>query len=80
MALYEAEQSKPMADRYIHEISSCDGINIIVTLIPALAERLHFAKATQHDNTYKRAHGEWKEWEATIWDEQLDKRTNWSFE
>ena len=35
---------------------------MIITMIPYLAERIHTANATLHDNTYKRVYGVWKEW------------------
>jgi hypothetical protein len=61
--------------RYIHEISSRDHIDIVITMLPKLAHLIHNAKATLHDNTYKRTHGTWKEWEVVVWDDRLNMRT-----
>jgi len=58
--------------RYIHHIMSYDGIKIIVTMVPGLAQLFHSVKATQHDNTYKRHKGEFHEWEVTIWNNRLN--------
>ena len=39
-----------------------------------LAERIHSARETFHDFTYKRVQGSWKEWEVVIWDEAINRR------
>ncbi|KAE9386168.1 hypothetical protein BT96DRAFT_949317 [Gymnopus androsaceus JB14] len=60
---------KPGA-RYIQKIlsTSSDTGNIIVLMLPGLAELLHEAQTTLHDNTYKGVSGDWKEWEVVVWD------------
>ncbi|KAI0356054.1 hypothetical protein OH77DRAFT_1538515 [Trametes cingulata] len=69
------EQNRPLKDRYIHAFDVKDGVPVIVTLLPELAKRIHDAKATLHDNTYKRVAGkDWKEWEVVIWLEDIDMR------
>ena len=45
---------------------------MIITMLPSLADRIHTADASLHDNTYKRLFGEWKEWEVVIWDKRLN--------
>lgn len=70
------DENQPPSKRYIHEISSKDGINMIITMLPGLAQRVHFANATLHDNTYKRVFGDWKEWEVVIWDQRLNMRSS----
>ncbi|KAF8186408.1 hypothetical protein BJ912DRAFT_819653, partial [Pholiota molesta] len=64
----------PESKRYIHEILTRDGIDLVITMIPGLALRVHDAEYTLHDNTYKRVLGEWKEWEVVIWDGKLNIR------
>ncbi|KAJ3491080.1 hypothetical protein NLJ89_g11374 [Agrocybe chaxingu] len=70
----EDDSKLPLAKRYIHEISSQDGTDLIITMLAGLVERVHDADATLHDNTYKRVHGDWKEWEVVIWDKKLNMR------
>ncbi|KIJ41523.1 hypothetical protein M422DRAFT_255431 [Sphaerobolus stellatus SS14] len=59
-------------DRYIHAIlsePSDDGasqINMIVTMVPGLAQYTHKAQTMLHDNTYKRVHGKFNEWEVEL--------------
>ncbi|KAJ7288735.1 hypothetical protein C8J57DRAFT_1642908 [Mycena rebaudengoi] len=45
------------------KVTSENGQEIVITMLPYLAERIHHAKASLHDNTYTRVHGPWKEWE-----------------
>ena len=47
---------------------------MVITMLPALAERIHLANMTLHDNTYKHVFGDWKEWEVVIWDGRLNQR------
>ncbi|PPQ70451.1 hypothetical protein CVT24_013272 [Panaeolus cyanescens] len=68
------DEKKTKEQQYIHSISTHDGVHIIITMVPYLASRIHDAYATQHDNTYKRCYGEWKEWEVVIWDRRLNMR------
>ncbi|TFK92534.1 hypothetical protein K466DRAFT_595192 [Polyporus arcularius HHB13444] len=69
------EQKKPVQDRYIHDFSVADGRPVIVTFIPSLVERIHTAKATLHDCTYKRVAGsDIIEWETVIWLDDIDMR------
>lgn len=65
-------QQHPLEKQYIHEVQSRDGVNMVVTMLPSLADRVHAADASLHDNTYKRLFGEWKEWEVVIWDKRLN--------
>ena len=58
----------PPEKQYIHEVQSRDGVDMIITMLPFLANRIHDADAPLHDNTYKRVFGNWKEWEVVIWD------------
>ncbi|KAF9552496.1 hypothetical protein CPC08DRAFT_728578 [Agrocybe pediades] len=71
--LKQKDDELPLKDRYIHSIS-VDGFNMIVTMVPGLADRIHLATSTLHDNTYKRVYGDWKEWEVVIWDYALNMR------
>ncbi|KAJ2919368.1 hypothetical protein MD484_g1015, partial [Candolleomyces efflorescens] len=59
---------------YIHEVVRTAEIQLVVTLIPELAARIHDADYTTHDCTYKRVWNDWKEWEVVIWDKRLSKR------
>lgn len=61
-------------DQYIHYSAIENGIPLVVTFRVGLARRIHDAKETFHDFTYKRVHGAWKEWEIVIWDESTDRR------
>jgi len=53
-------------DQYIHEVRTIDGINIVCTMLLYLANLVHATNALLADNTYKRVHGSWKEWEIVI--------------
>ncbi|KII84398.1 hypothetical protein PLICRDRAFT_179640 [Plicaturopsis crispa FD-325 SS-3] len=66
-------ESLPKEDLYIHKVD-VDHTTVVVTMLPALAARIHSAKYSLHDNTYKRLHGDWKEWEVVIWDDRLNMR------
>lgn len=74
IAKQQATLSAPLEEHYIHEVHTYGDVNLIVTFVPELAARLHDALETFHDNTYKRVHGDWKEWEATLWDRKLNMR------
>ena len=67
-------QNLPAEARYIHEVSSREGVDLIITMLPFLAAHIHSARATLHDTTYKRVFGKWKEWEVVVWDSQLNMR------
>ncbi|KAL1943444.1 hypothetical protein VTO73DRAFT_4519 [Trametes versicolor] len=72
---YIDEETKPADERYMQVFDVKDGVPVNVTLLPELAKRIHTAKATLHDNTYKRVAGkDWKEWEVVIWLEDIDMR------
>ncbi|KAF9472149.1 hypothetical protein BDN70DRAFT_938396 [Pholiota conissans] len=64
----------PTTKRYIQQVLTQEGIDMVITTIPGLAVRVHDAEYTLHDNTYKRVMGEWKEWEVVIWDSKLNLR------
>ncbi|KAJ7912720.1 hypothetical protein B0H13DRAFT_1488514, partial [Mycena leptocephala] len=68
------QETLPADKRYIQSLTSENGIEVILTMLPFLAGRLHAAKASLHDNTYARVHGQWKEWEVVIWDDKVDFR------
>ncbi|KAJ7033971.1 hypothetical protein C8F04DRAFT_906737, partial [Mycena alexandri] len=68
-------ETLPTEKRYIQYLTSDNGVQIVLTMLPFLAGRIHAAKASLHDNTYARIHGLWKEWEVVIWDDKLDFRT-----
>ncbi|KIJ33118.1 hypothetical protein M422DRAFT_783248 [Sphaerobolus stellatus SS14] len=81
--LYETRDLKlppTHPDRYIHAIlsePSDDGngqITVIITMVPGLAQFTHDAHTTLHDNTYKRVHGDFNEWEVVIWDSKGNRR------
>ncbi|KAJ7131025.1 hypothetical protein C8R44DRAFT_904076 [Mycena epipterygia] len=74
--LYYQKQmcSLPHGKQYIWKVASEFGEEIIITMLPYLANRIHLAKASLHDNTYARVHGVWKEWEVVIWDHRVDHR------
>ena len=65
-------QNLPAEARYIHEVSSHDGVDLIITMLPFLAAHIHSASATLHNNKYKCVFGEWKEWEVVVWDSKLN--------
>ncbi|KAJ7719347.1 hypothetical protein DFH07DRAFT_761173, partial [Mycena maculata] len=67
-------ETLPAEKRYIQHITSEDGVEVILTMLPFLAGRIHSAKASLHDNTYSRVHGAWKEWEVVIWDDKVNFR------
>ncbi|TEB27221.1 hypothetical protein FA13DRAFT_1795038 [Coprinellus micaceus] len=71
----ESETFPLLEDRYIHKIISENDIDIIITLVAGLAELIHDAEYTVHDNTYQRTAGAlWKEWEVVVWCLRLSKR------
>ncbi|KAJ7142783.1 hypothetical protein C8R44DRAFT_726114 [Mycena epipterygia] len=76
--LYYQKQmcSLPHGKQYIWKVASEFGEEIIITMLPYLANRIHLAKASLHDNTYARVHGVWKEWEVVIWDHRVDHRVS----
>ena len=68
-------QNLPAEARYIHEVSSHDRVDLIITMLPFLAAHIHSAYATLHDNTYKCVFRKWKEWEVVVWDSRLNMCT-----
>ena len=64
----------PPEQLYIHEVTSRDGVELVVTMLPGLAEYLHSASATLHDNTYRRLHGNWKAWDVVLWAKRANMR------
>ncbi|KAJ6523691.1 hypothetical protein DFH09DRAFT_1329934 [Mycena vulgaris] len=66
--------SLPHEKQYVWKVTSENGEEIVITMLPYLADRIHRAKASLHDNTYVRVHGTWKEWEVVIWDHKFDFR------
>lgn len=60
----------PHERQYIWRVTSENGQDMVITMLPYLAGRIHAAKASLHDNTYCRIHGIWKEWEVVIWDDR----------
>lgn len=65
----------PEEEHYIQEVISKDGIEMIICMHPALAQLIHTAQASLHDNTYKCIHDrDWKEWEVVIWDNRHHRR------
>ncbi|KAJ7158276.1 hypothetical protein C8R43DRAFT_827151, partial [Mycena crocata] len=54
--------------QYIWKVASEHGEEIIITMLPNIAKRIHFARASLHDNTYAPVHGIRKEWEVVIYD------------
>ncbi|KAF8579591.1 hypothetical protein K439DRAFT_1620423 [Ramaria rubella] len=74
LARREEQKSLPTKKQYIHRISDVAGIQIVVTMLPRLAAKMHIVRASLHDNTYKRTFGKWKEWEVVVWDDRLNMR------
>jgi hypothetical protein len=76
--LYEhgERQSKlPIAEQYIHTVLKKGDINMIVTMLPALAEYLHVVSFVCVDYTYKRVFGNgMNEWEVATFLERLKCR------
>lgn len=66
--------SQPKGRQYIHETKRGGDCEMVITMLPGLAERVHTATAIFHDNTYKRVGQDWKEWEIVIWDVRLNRR------
>jgi hypothetical protein len=69
--------------RYIQKIIHEDGIDIVVTMLPGLAQRIHGVRTILMDNTYKRVHDQvkiekcelkFKEWEVVIFEPYLNSR------
>jgi len=79
------ELKRPVQERYIQSIHSelCDDggdqIEVIVTMLPMLAQLVHEVTSTQHDTTYKRVFGSFNEWEIVVWDPRLCRREFSSF-
>ncbi|KAJ7491316.1 hypothetical protein B0H11DRAFT_1911939 [Mycena galericulata] len=74
LAWQKQMQSLPHEKQYVWNVTSENGEEMIITMLPYLANRIHFAKASLHDNTYSRVHGTWKEWEVVIWEYRFDWR------
>ncbi|KAJ7105611.1 hypothetical protein C8R44DRAFT_745769 [Mycena epipterygia] len=74
LALQKQMQSLPHVKQYVCKVTSENGEEIVITMLPCLADRIHHVKASFHDNTYARVHGIWKEWEVVIWDHKFDFR------
>ncbi|KAF8508185.1 hypothetical protein BU17DRAFT_70896 [Hysterangium stoloniferum] len=79
--MYEnIELKRPVQERYIQSMHSelCndgnDQIDVVVTMLPDLAELVHNVTSTQHDTTYKRVFGAFNEWEIVIWHPYLCRR------
>ncbi|KAJ7586636.1 hypothetical protein C8J56DRAFT_1085151 [Mycena floridula] len=79
-ALIEKGAGLPLDERYIHQFLNEldeDGsrTELIITMVPRLAEQFHCVTTTLHDNTYKRiADKKWKEWEVVAWSNRLNMR------
>ncbi|KAJ7038863.1 hypothetical protein C8F04DRAFT_1392709 [Mycena alexandri] len=67
-------QKLPRGKQYIWRVTSELGEEMVITMLPYLANLIHIAKVSLHDNTYARVHGIWKEWEVVIWDHSVDFR------
>ncbi|KAF8520178.1 hypothetical protein BU17DRAFT_89177 [Hysterangium stoloniferum] len=72
--IYENIELKwPVQERNIQSMHSelCndgnDQIDIVVTMLPDLAELVHNVTSTQHDTTYKCIFGAFNEWQIVIW-------------
>ena len=80
MKAYDDDLKLTPEARYIHHHlteTSDDGngaVKVIVTMNPFLAGLIHGGVATQHDNTYKRVFGEYKEWEVVLWYNHTQRR------
>ncbi|KAF8586349.1 hypothetical protein K439DRAFT_1615188 [Ramaria rubella] len=72
LAWQEEQKSLPTEKQYIHRISDVAGIQIVVTMLPRLAAKMHIVRASLHDNTYKCTFRKWKEWEVVVWDDSLN--------
>jgi hypothetical protein len=86
LILYQAvyslrEQQRKLCkdQQYIHRITDSRGIQMVVTMLPRLAVKMHAVHASLHDNTYKRTFGKWNEWEVVIWDSRLNTRESGIF-
>ncbi|KAJ7138641.1 hypothetical protein C8R46DRAFT_1321667, partial [Mycena filopes] len=67
-------QTLPPGKQYIWSVTSEHNEEMVITMLPYLANLIHSAKVSLHDNTYARVHGIWKEWEVVIWDTKFDMR------
>ncbi|KAJ6474737.1 hypothetical protein DFH09DRAFT_1343071 [Mycena vulgaris] len=74
LAWQKQMRSLPHEKQYVWKVTSENGEEIVITMLPYLADHIHRAKASLHDNTYARVHGTWKEWEVVIWDHKFDFR------
>ncbi|KAJ7580425.1 hypothetical protein C8J56DRAFT_896427 [Mycena floridula] len=76
--LIEKEAGLPLDERYIHQFLNEldeDGSHteLIITMVPRLAEQFHCVMTRLHDNTCKRiADKKWKEWEVVAWSNRLN--------
>lgn len=61
-------------DRYIWHTGSSNGTMVIVGMNAILANRIHKARATVHDYTYKGIHGDFNEWVVALFDEEMNRR------
>ena len=64
------QENFPPEKQYIHKVQSHDGVDMIITMLPFLANQIHDTDTLLHDNTYKCVFG--NEWEAVILDKQLN--------
>lgn len=76
MTAYHEELKKEPHDHYIQYVNvepTADGnIELVVTMLPDLAELIHSARSTLHDNTYVHVCGAHNEWEVVLWHEHLN--------
>ena len=72
----ELNREFPPEAQYIRNIYSQHDLTVIITTLAPLTDLIHSTNASLHDNTYKRLHGNWKEWEVVIWNWRLNKRKN----
>jgi hypothetical protein len=62
---YECDNTEtelPKSERYIHAVTSKDGIRLVVTMHPEIVKYIHSVTYLVIDYTFKRIRGEFNEW------------------
>ena len=67
------EQQTP-EEQYMWSLQTHNGLHILVTMLPGLANLIHTADEIVCDFTFKRVAGEINEWEVAIFPRRLRQR------
>lgn len=70
----EEDLKKPLETRYIHSfLTTPNGGKVNIIASPYLFLRIHRAETIFVDTTFKRTVGALKEWEAVVWDREVQR-------